>query len=80
MHEIGIAQEVLDCVFAELNGQDYCKVEKIDLAVGEFNMLSEESLRNAFDLVAVNTKAKGALINVEQIPGMEIEIRHIEAA
>lgn len=79
MHEVGIAQEVLNAVFNELKEHDYSKVELIELAVGEFNMLSEESLQNAFDLVAVNTKAKGAELKVNQIPGMEIEIKHIEA-
>ena len=79
MHEIGIAQEVINAVFNELKGHDYSKIEKIELAVGEFNMLSQESLQNAFDLIAVDTKAKGAVIKLNQVPGMEIEIRHIEA-
>ena len=79
MHEIGIAQEVLDAVFNELKGHEYSQVDQIELTVGDFNMLSQESLQNAFDLISVNTKAKGAHILVNQVPGMEIEIRHIEA-
>ena len=79
MHEVGIAQEVLDAVFKELKEHDYSKVMQIELSVGEFNMLTQEALQNAFDLVAENTKAKGALLKVNQIPGMEIEIKHIEA-
>ncbi len=80
MHEIGIAQEVLNAVFDALKTHEYSKVEEIELSVGEFNLLSQESLQNAFDLIAENTKAKGAVIKVDQIPGMEIEIKHIEAS
>ena len=79
MHEIGIAQEVLNAVFDALKTHGYSKVEEIELSVGDFNLLSQESLQNAFDLIAENTKAKGAVIKVNQIPGMEIEIKHIEA-
>ncbi len=79
MHEIAIVQEVLNAVFDELKTHEYSKVEEIELSVGEFNMLSQESLQNAFDLIAENTKAKGAIIKVNQVPGMEIEIKHIEA-
>lgn len=79
MHEIGIAQDIIDNVFKELASHDYDNVSKITLSVGDFNMLTQESLQNAFDLVAENTKAKGAVLKVEQTPGMEIEIRHIEA-
>lgn len=79
MHEIGSAQEVLNAVFLELKDHEYSKVEKIELSVGDFNMLNQELLQNAFDLVAENTKAKGAVLKLNQIPGMEIEIKHIEA-
>ncbi len=79
MHEIGIAQDIIENVFKELEAHDYDSVSKIKLSVGDFNMLTQESLQNAFDLVADNTKANGAVLEVEQTPGMEIEIRHIEA-
>ena len=79
MHEVGIAQDVLTVVFKELETYDFSSIDEIELSVGEFNMLTQESLQNAFDLVAENTKAKGAVIKVTPIPGMEIEIKHIEA-
>ncbi|MFH1094005.1 MAG: hydrogenase maturation nickel metallochaperone HypA [Candidatus Omnitrophota bacterium] len=79
MHEIGIAQNVLNAVFDELKEHAYSKIEVIELSVGEFNLLTQESLQNAFDLIAETTKAKGAVIKISQIPGMEIEIKHIEA-
>ena len=44
MHEIGIAQEVLNAVFDELKNHECSKVKVIELTVGEFNMLSQESL------------------------------------
>ena len=74
MHEVGIAQDVLTVVFKELETYDFSSIDEIELSVGEFNMLTQESLQNAFDLVAENTKAKGAVIKVTPIPGMEIEI------
>jgi Zn finger protein HypA/HybF involved in hydrogenase expression len=79
MHEIGIAKDVLDAVFKELEFYHYEKVSKIVLTVGEYNLLTQESLQSAFDLAAENTKAQGAVLEVEPAPGMEIEIRHVEA-
>jgi Zn finger protein HypA/HybF involved in hydrogenase expression len=79
MHEIGIAQNILEVVFKELEAHDYDKVKKIKLAVGDFNLLTQESLQSAFDLAAENTKAQGAVLEVEQTQGMEIEIKNIEA-
>ena len=79
MHEIGIAQDILNAVFKELESYEYDKVKKIRLKVGDFNMLTQESLQNAFDLAAEDTKAKGAELIVEPVPGMEIEIQNIEA-
>ena len=79
MHEIGIAQDVLDAVFKELKSHRYEKINKIKLSVGESNLLTPESLQNAFDLVSVNTRADGALLEIEQVPGMQVEIIHIEA-
>jgi len=79
MHELGIAHDILNAVFKELEAHDYSKVKKICLNVGEFNMITEDSLQGAFDLASENTKAKGARLEVVQIPGMELEIRHIEA-
>jgi len=79
MHEIGIAKDILDSVLRELQEHEYSKVTKINLKVGQFNLLTGDSLQSAFDLVAEETKAKGAVLEIEEIPGMEIEIKHIEA-
>lgn len=79
MHEVGIAQDIISAVFKQLESHDYDRVSKIKLLVGDFNLITQESLQNSFDLVAENTKAKGAVLEIEQTSGMEIEIRHIEA-
>ena len=79
MHEFGIAKDIIESVLKQLESHKFERVTKIDLTVGEFNLLTQESLQNAFELAAEGTKAKGAVLNVEQTPGMEIEIKHIEA-
>ena len=79
MHEIGIAKDIISAVFKQLEEHDYDRVSKIKLCVGDFNLITQETLQSAFDLVAENTKAKGAVLEIEQTQGMEIEIRHIEA-
>ena len=79
MHEYGIAKDILDAVFKELQEKQFERVKKIKLKVGDFNMLTRESLQGAFDLAAENTKAKGAVLEIEETPGMEIEIKRIEA-
>ncbi len=79
MHELGIARDIIDSVLEQLAKHKYSRVTKIDLKVGEFNLLTRDGLQCAFDLAAENTKAKGAVLTIEETPGMEIEIKHIEA-
>ena len=79
MHEIGIAEDILQSVFKALESKEYSKVVKIDLSIGEFNMITQESMQNAFELAAAKTKAEGAALQVTMIPGMDIEITHVEA-
>ncbi|MBU1086608.1 MAG: hydrogenase maturation nickel metallochaperone HypA [Candidatus Omnitrophica bacterium] len=79
MHEVGIAQDIINAVFKQLEAHDYERVNKIKLAVGDFNLITRDSLQSCFNLLAENTKANGAVLEIEQRPGMEIEIKHIEA-
>ncbi|MBU1043528.1 MAG: hydrogenase maturation nickel metallochaperone HypA [Candidatus Omnitrophica bacterium] len=79
MHEVGIAQDIINSVFKQLEAHDYKRVSKIKLTVGDFNLITQDSLQSCFDLLAENTKAQGAVLEIEQTQGMEIEINHIEA-
>jgi len=79
MHEYGLAQDILDAVFKELKDKPYEKITKIALRVGQYNLVTPETLQSAFDLVSENSKAQGVVLDIEQTPGMEIEIRHVEA-
>ncbi|MFH1459065.1 MAG: hydrogenase maturation nickel metallochaperone HypA [Candidatus Omnitrophota bacterium] len=79
MHEMGIAQEVFKSVLLELKDYEYKKINKIVLEVGEYNLIEPESLQNAFRLIAENSRANNAILEIKQIPGMEIKIIHIDA-
>lgn len=79
MHEYSLSKNILEVVLNEIKKHKAKKVNRIKLKVGQFNLLTKESLQEAFNLAAENTQAKGAILEIEETPGMEIEIKEIEA-
>ena len=77
MHEYGIVQSVVDSVLKKIeknNINDTEKITSLKLRVGKLNMLGQESLQNAFDIVAKDTMLSGAKLEVEDVDGSEITV------
>ncbi|MGE5446297.1 MAG: hydrogenase maturation nickel metallochaperone HypA [Ignavibacteriales bacterium] len=81
MHEMGLAEGILDVVLNATEGQ---KVRRIRLQVGKLQMVVPDSLEFSFQLVSDGTPAQEAVIEIEEIParfrckrcGVESEINH----
>jgi hydrogenase nickel incorporation protein HypA/HybF len=69
MHEMGIAQEIIDIVRASIPAdQPHARVIRIHLKVGKLSALVAESLRFCFGVIVQDTPLAGAELAIEEIP------------
>lgn len=68
MHEISIAQSVLDIAFRESETRAATHIRRIKLSIGEFSGVVKEALEFAFEVLQVNTLAADAAVEIEVIP------------
>jgi len=68
MHEMSIAQSVLDIAFGEMRNHASDGITKIKLSIGEFSGVVRESLEFAFLALTPGTPAAGADIEIDVIP------------
>ena len=68
MHELGIAEEILDIVTAEAARHQAKKVTTIRLRVGVIRAIEPEHLTFIFEHIAHNTPADGATLSIEEVP------------
>lgn len=66
MHELGIAQAIVDTV-AETVGE--ARVTRIVLEVGALALVLPDALRFCFDLAAADTAVAGAALEIVETPG-----------
>lgn len=68
VHELSIAQSVLDTIVDQAREHRAGRVTAIRLRVGELTAIVEEALTFSFEILARDTCAAGALLSVETIP------------
>jgi hydrogenase nickel incorporation protein HypA/HybF len=68
MHELGIAQSIINTVVkvAEQNGRE--RIEKVRIQVGEFRAVIQEQLVFSFGFAGEGTIAESAALEIEVIP------------
>ncbi len=69
MHELALAQGIVDLVEGEARAQHFGKVKKIHLVVGALATVESHALLFGFDSVAKGTVAEGAKLELERPPG-----------
>lgn len=67
MHELSIAQSLLDIIVDESTRNRLSRVSKVRLRIGELAAVVPESLRFCFDLVSRDTVASGATVEIESV-------------
>jgi hydrogenase nickel incorporation protein HypA/HybF len=67
MHEMAIAQSVIDIAFAESSRYAGQRISKIKLSVGEFSGVVKEALDFAFQALKKDTPAADAEIEIEVV-------------
>jgi hydrogenase nickel incorporation protein HypA/HybF len=68
VHELSIAQSLLDIIVDESNRHKLARIKTVRLRVGALAAVVPESLRFCFDLVSRDTPASGAAIEIETVP------------
>ncbi|MEI6186641.1 MAG: hydrogenase maturation nickel metallochaperone HypA [Dehalococcoidia bacterium] len=68
MHEMGIAQNILDIALNAAKQEGAIKISRINLVAGELRGLVPMQLSFCFSIVAKDTIASGAYLNVEEVP------------
>ena len=65
MHELGIAETVIEAVTERLPGT---KISSISLEVGSLSGIVPDSLRFSFELATAGTPLEGAVLQITQLP------------
>jgi hydrogenase nickel incorporation protein HypA/HybF len=68
MHELGVANDVLDIVLSEAERHAARKVESVILRVGVLRAIEPEHLSFLFSHLARGTKAEGARLDIREEP------------
>ena len=82
MHEVSVAQSLLNAIEAEADLYRITSVTKVQISVGALAGVQVDSLVFAFDLLKEGTVAAGAVLDVVHVPakgvcdvcGLDVEI------
>lgn len=69
MHELALAQGIVDIVLTQARAQQFAKVKTIRLAIGGLAQVEPDALAFGFDSVSRGTVAEGAALDIQRPPG-----------
>ena len=83
MHEMSIAQNLIDIVKEEMALNNATVLRSVRLNIGQLSAVVPESLKFCFEIITSGTNMEGAVLNMDIIPligycpacGREFEIR-----
>jgi len=68
MHELSIAQGILEVVKQEVKRHHLCNVAKIKLKIGELTSVVPEALDFCFSFLVKDTELKDVCLEIETVP------------
>ncbi len=68
MHELSIAQSILDTVLQEMESRQLPRISKIVVHVGVLSGVVPEALQFGFDALKKQTPLEGTVLSIEMIP------------
>ena len=66
MHELAVTQSVLDIALKNAGTR---KIKQINLVIGQFSSIVDDSVQFYWDIISKDTSAEGSLLHFERIPG-----------
>jgi hydrogenase nickel incorporation protein HypA/HybF len=68
MHELSVAQNIIDIVKQNVSETDLPKVESIKLRIGEFSNIVVDSLLFSFEAITKDTGLKNLKVDIKKVP------------
>ena len=78
MHELGIAQSILDTVTEVVSRQGAGTPTCVGVRIGPLAAVDSQSLSFCFDVLAEDSQWKGLRLNIEQGEGDDLTVRYLE--
>ncbi len=78
MHELSIAEELLQIIIKKASQLGIGKIEQINLKIGEFSGILPDALVFAFEMLSKDTITDGARIEIERSEGNELQVLSFE--
>lgn len=78
MHELSIAEELLQIITKKASQVGIGKIEQINLKIGEFSGILPDALIFAFEMLSKDTMTEGARIEIERSGGNELQVLSFE--
>ena len=68
MHEVSIANDIINIVRQNLTDPGIVRVKSVKLDLGEFSNIQPDSLRFGFQVLSAGTNLEGAQLDINLIP------------
>lgn len=68
MHELSIANSLIDIATEHLKQESEVQVKSITLRIGELSCVHQDALKFSFELVTENTLLEGAELKIVKVP------------
>ncbi len=78
MHELSLAQSVVEIVEEAARREGAARVASVRLELGELSHVEPESLAFAFEVAAREGSARGARLEICRTPGHGMRVRDID--
>ncbi len=69
MHELAVTQGILDISLRHAEEANAKKITDINLVVGQFSSIVDDSVQFYWDIIAKDTIAQGAVLHFNRVPG-----------
>ena len=78
MHEVGIAQSILDAVRTEMQPYSEARPVKVAVRVGAMSGVDRDSLAFCFEAITKGTLFEAMTLELEDAPADELELKFLE--
>lgn len=84
MHELSLAEEMLDIILQKARKEHFTKVTRVYLEIGQLSHVTPEAMRFCFEAVVKNSLVEGADLKIIETEGKGLclscgHINHIDA-
>lgn len=70
MHELGITEQLLKLALRHAEQAQAARITRLNLVIGAFSSVVDDSVQFYWDIVAGGTIAEGAALHFERVPGV----------